>query len=415
LKLLHRTHILTALWLLPVMFIGGIFVYYMIRYVTHEEADESLAYNMQHLLKYYEVNNNLPDFHKIDDILTGIKVDEPVYRDTLLYEISENEFVPYRELNFSIEHDGDDFTIVLRQRLPEREELAISTLLIIIGLAGLIYIIMFWVINRVARKIWNPFYLTLEQLTLFKIEEPVPTFSSTRIAEFNNLNNTLKVLLRKISDDYRNNKEFNENVSHEIQTHLAIVRAGAEKLLNTTFDKGNKEFIEELRKIYVSVTQLSQTQKSLLTLSRINNREFHRSVNVNVRELVEESIGIFSEVMEVREISLKSTIQDCYLKMDPGLIKILIDNLVKNAVKHNINGGYVNLGLSSCKLEIENSGLRLGKDPDGMFKRFIKGEHGNSGIGLSIVRQICELYDFSLNYEVSPYNDHKITIHFTKS
>lgn len=397
------------------MFIGGIFVYYMIKYVTHEEANESLAYEMERLVKYHELNNNLPDFHKIDDILPDTRLDQPVFRDTSIYEITDDELVSYKELNFSIEHDGEDFTIVLRQRLPERKELAISTLLIISGLVGLIYIIMFWVINQVARKIWNPFYLTLEKLSLLKIEKPIPTFSSTRIDEFNKLNHTLKNLLKKISDDYRNNKEFNENVSHELQTHLAIVRAGTEKLLNISYYKDYEDLVEELRKIYVSVTQLSQTQKSLLILSRINNREFYRSVPLNLRELVEESIDIFSEAMEVREINIKSSIQDCYLRMDPGLTKILIDNLIKNAVKHNIEGGFVNIDLSACKLEIENSGLHLGKDPDVMFKRFTKGEQGNSGIGLSIVRQVCELYDYSLNYQVSPENAHKITIHFTKS
>ena len=414
-KLLHRTYILTALWLLPVMLIGGIFVYYMIKYVTHEEASESLAYEMERLVRYYELNNNLPDFHRIDDILPDIKLEEPVFRDTSIYEITEDELVFYKELNFSIDHDGEDFTIVLRQRLPEREELAVSTLLIITGLVALIYLIMFWVINQVARKIWNPFYLTLEKLSLFKIEKPVPAFSSTGIDEFNKLNHTLKILLKKISGDYSNNKEFNENVSHELQTHLAIVRAGTEKLLNITCYKDYKDLIEELRKIYVSVTQLSQTQKSLLILSRLNNREFYRSVPLNLRKLVEESTDIFSEAMEVRGITLKSNIQDCYLNMDPGLAKILIDNLIKNAVKHNINRGFVNIDLSACILEIKNSGLHLGKDPDGMFKRFTKGEQGNSGIGLSIVRQICELYDYSLNYEVSPENVHKITIHFAKS
>ena len=95
--------------------------------------------------------------------------------------------------------------------------------------------------------------------------------------------------------------------------------------------------------------------------------------------------------------------------MDAGLAGILINNLIKNAVKHNLQQGYITIKLTAEKLEIENSGPEFKGNPDSLLQRFSKGENGNIGIGLAIVKQICELYHFTLSYKISEKN-HKITV-----
>lgn len=387
--------------------IGSFFAFYMIKYISYEETDEFLTYEMERLIEYHKENNDLPDFNNVDDIIEDVFYPEPFFKDTLLLEPGDNEMVPHRELRFSINHNGHDFTIVLRHLLLGRDDIAQGTLLIIAGLVALFALFLILTVNLVTGKIWNPFYKTLDKIIRFKISETVPVFEKTDIDEFNMLNSTVQNLLKKISDDYRHNKEFNENASHELQTHLAIIKANAGKLIDK--QQQDAQNTDELNKIYSAATKLSQAQKSLLLLSKINNLEFSNNVSLNLAEVLLSSLETFSEAINIREIKVSREIQTCTVFMDTGLAEILINNLIKNAVKHNLQQGYITIKLTAGMLEIENSGAEFNGNPDSLLQRFSKGKNGNIGIGLAIVKQICELYRFTLSYKISEKN-HKISI-----
>lgn len=408
-KLINRTYTYTALSLIPVVIIGSFFCYYMIEYISYEETDEFLTYEMQRLIDYHRENNDLPEFHQVTDILPGVKYDVPAFKDTLLLEPGDNEMVPYRELYFTISHRGEYQTLVLRHLLIGRDDIAEGTVMIIAGLMLLITAILYFIINYMTDKIWNPFYKTLDKLVKFKISGPLPEFPQTNIDEFKSLNKTLDTLLSKISVDYRHNKEFSENSSHELQTHLAIIRATTEKLLN---DQGLDSYAEELQKVYSASAKLSQVQKSLLLLSKINNREYNNAVRIDLRNHLEQSLSLFEEAIAIREITVTRQLEPCDLVMDAGLAEILTNNLIKNAVKHNIQHGKISVVLSSFQLVVENDGIDFQGNAEVMLERFVKGENGNIGIGLAIVKQICDLYNFRISYVVSEKSIHKVTVLF---
>lgn len=408
-KLIKRTYIYTSVALLPLLVIGSLFAFYMIEYISYEETDEFLTYEMERLIHYHEQNNDLPDFHKVDDILEDVKYPKPVFKDTLLLEPGDNEMVPYRELRFSINHNGRDFAIIIRQLLLGRDDIAQGTLMIILGLLFLFSLFVILTVNFAARKIWTPFYNTLDKIVNYKIRDPLPGFKNSGIDEFNTLNVTLKTFIKKISDDFLHNKQFNENASHELQTHLAVIKASTGKLLgNTEF---TEEQLNELKKIHSAATKLSQAQKSLLLLSKIGNNEFGNNSNIDLADILKSSLSFFGESIGLREIKVHSEIRNCKVFMDAGLAEILINNLIKNAVKHNIQNGFINVKLNESELIIHNSGADFKGDTDTLLQRFGKGENGNIGIGLAIVKEICELYKFGLNYTVSE-KTHQISVIF---
>jgi len=408
-KLIKHTYIFTAKWLLPVMLVGCIFCFYMIEYISYEETDEFLTYEMQRLVNYHNEFNDLPEYHQVTNIFPDIMLEKPMFKDTMILETGDNEMVPYRELHFSINHHGTYQTLVIRHLLPGRDDIAEGTLMIIIGLMLLVAFSLFVIVNYMAGKIWNPFYKTLDKLVKFKINGPLPDFPTTNIDEFKSLNTILGTLLKKVGDDYRHNKEFSENTSHELQTHLAIIRASTEKLLNNP-DKVPK--IEELQKIYTASTKLSQVQKSFFLLSKINNHEYRNPVEIDLLQTVVHALEFFDEAIALREISVERLFEPCALSMDAGLAEILVNNLIKNAVKHNIHKGDIFITLTASALIVENSGLPLARNAETMLERFTKGENGNIGIGLAIVKQICELYNFRISYIVLEKAKHQISIFF---
>lgn len=411
-KLIKRTSLYSLKWVLPVALMGSILCFYMIEYISHEETDEFLTYEMERLIDYHDKHNLLPDFHKVDEIIPDEYHAKPVFKDTLLLETGDNEMVPNRELRFTIRHNRRNFTIVLRYLLLGPDDILEGTLLIVFGIMLLIALFLTLILNRMVRKVWLPFYQSLKKLRDFRINEPVPDFPKTSIDEFDQLNSTLEKILKKISDDFHHNKEFNENMSHELQTQLAIIRGSTENMINSM--EAESAYAHDIRKIYAACTQLTQIQKSLLLLSRISNEEFRDAETVDMKQVLDETLHFFADAIELRNIHLENVSGECHVTMYSGLAAILFSNLVKNAVKHNRQHGEISIRLSPDEFVIENTGLPYSGDPQELVSRFAKGPNGNWGIGLSIVQKICELHHFALQYAISDEGRHRITIRFVE-
>ncbi|MFT3740769.1 MAG: HAMP domain-containing sensor histidine kinase [Breznakibacter sp.] len=409
-KLIKRTYLLTSIWLIPVIAIGSVFSFYMIRYVVYEETDEFLSYEMERLVNYHRQFNDLPDFHRVASIVEGPRHEKPLYKDTLMLEPGDNEMIPYRELHFTINHKGKDITIVIRHLLPGNDDILEGSFFIIAGFTVLISLVLLAIVNYTSGRIWAPFYRTLRTITHHKITNAVPLFDPTGIDEFNTLNQSIKSLLSKISRDYKRTKEYNENASHELQTHLAMIRASTEALMNEYENDPGK--MEKVQTIYNSTIKLSQVQKSLLLLSKIGNQEFRNPTPVGLHDVVVQSLSLFNEAIDLRQITLYKTIGYCTQVIDPGLAETLVGNLMKNAVKHNIDHGYIRVNLTQEALEIVNSGEKYSGNPQELLERFTTGNSGHWGIGLAIVKQVCELYDFEIAYTIADESEHRIRIFF---
>lgn len=408
-KLINRTYIGSLLLSVPVIIIGTIFCFYIIRYINHEETDEYLTYEMHRITDYYNTHGILPEFNSINHIKYNVNYPHPQFSDTLLLETGDNEFVPYRQLCFSMEHKGEKHTIVLSHLLMGNDDILEGTLLIIVGLVFLTFIFQTLMIRLVNRRLWKPFYVTLSKLQSFRIDNAAPELTLTGTEEFDTLNKRLQLLLEKVVRDYKSNKEFNENASHELQTHLAVIRSRTESLINTSLNDS-----PEIHDIYRAANKLSQIQKSLLLLSKISNNEFSKEEQVNLKELVQNTLGIFEENFEIRNIRITTTLNDSPVFMDKGLAGILINNLVKNALRHNVENGYMDIVLDSRQLTVRNSGKPFSGNPELMFQRFASGNGESTGIGLAIVKQICDIYHHQVSFTIDMQTHYSLQIIFNK-
>lgn len=406
-KLIKRTYKEALKWIFPLLIVGSIFSFYVIKYIIYEEADEHLTYEMERLIEYHNKYDDLPDYHKLTNIIEDFKIETPFFKDTFILEPKDGEMIPHRELFFSINHDGTDYAIVLQQILPGNDDILRGTILMVSGLLVLIAIVLFLMISSISAKLWSPFFKTLDILSKYKLSKDIPVFKHTDIDEFNILNETISELLSKIESDFKRTKEFNENASHELQTNLAIIRANAEKL---TYSESNHK---EIQLILNATQNLSHAQKSLLLLSKIGNLEFSNNSYVNFSEIINNSLTLFEEAISLREIKVTKEMKATSLFIDAGLANILSDNLIKNAIKYNSANGFINIILDHEKLTIENSSSEKYEDTTKLFERFYKGQSGNIGLGLAIVKQICDVYKFSINYTIEK-NIHKIEIIFPK-
>ena len=86
--------------------------------------------------------------------------------------------------------------------------------------------------------------------------------------------------------------------------------------------------------------------------------------------------------------------------MDQGLADLLVANLLKNAIVHNLEGGCIELETGPQSLTIRNDGPPLGFSQEELFTRFVRNTRrtGSFGLGLSLVKKVCETYKFNIDY-----------------
>ena len=407
----NRYYLVFIIMLFPLMMVVD---YYVIKHYVYSEVNEMLLHEADRLTYHFRDRGFFPKSNYIID--TAVQhVDIPVkeaYADTIFYEAYTDQRIPYRTYQFAIPQENQQVVVKLRHVLLEMQELIgwvfASTALIILLLAlGL------FLINRqISRWVWKPFYKNLTQLKHYDPTSRDPLeLDKSNIIEFETLNNVIETLTNQISKDFQNLKSFNEHISHEMQTPLAIIRNKMVLLLeNQNLD--DKE-LHWSQAAYHETNKLSKIVKSLSLISRIENHEFKRLEKVDVNELLENITMNMEELIEYKGLKMTVDLHPARIKCDPILANILFTNLIKNAVQHNTEHGYIKMSLNSERFEIENTGEILKTQTEQLFNRFEKGNmlSDSLGLGLSINQRICEMYGFKLDYQYDQ-GIHKIELTF---
>jgi signal transduction histidine kinase len=245
----------------------------------------------------------------------------------------------------------------------------------------------------------------------FSLENPKhKPFEASEIIEFNELNHVLQEMTDKLIRDYEGVKEFTGNVFHEVQTPLSVIKNKTELL----FQELNTEKQFELAgSVFSATNRLSDIIKSLGLLARIEKNQFSRKEAIDFADLINKNLELYSSMMESKNIRLEKKFSGRPKKvMDPALADILINNLIKNAVRHNLEEGFIRIHLTENKLHIANAGNNPNQPTDQLFEQFNRSSsEGFMGIGLAIVQKIVQHYKMEIRYN---YNEgiHQIEIVF---
>ena len=336
------------------------------------------------------------------------------YRDTLMYMQNEKDYEPVRLLE-TVFKKGDEFykLKIITSMVEEDdliEDLLFSLVLLYVGLILSIVLLN----NLILKKIWNPFYGLLQQLKNFRLEEDqkINTVSSN-IEEFNLLNTRIEQMLEKSVSSYNSQKQFIENAAHELQTPLAISINKLELLVEN--EDLNNQQIELVASVLNNLEGLTRMNNSLLLLSKIENQQFPDEQEVIFNDLIEELKQDYEDLADHKniKINIEST---SVLKhtMNRGLAKILLSNLLKNAIVHGQKQSNIEILISENSFRISNSSNQASLDPEKVFSRFQKnaGSKNSNGIGLAIAKTIAKKYNFQLKYFYT--EKHNFQLNFPK-
>ena len=326
-----------------------------------------------------------------------------------LHELDEQGEM--REYKLAVQRAPDMVTFMrydyTQQALTERQMLysLVGAVLLFTGLAWLIG---WWSSRRVISPL-SELARRVEGLSSRSNPEKLaPHFARDEVGE-----------LALALDDYadrmtalvRRDREFNADVSHELRTPLAVIRGAAELLL------ANPELSEKQRQRLARIERAALQCTDLTTALLLLSRNERGSGSTDVFKLCQQLAEANRAQLGTRPIEiLVEGRDDVVVNAPEAVVSVALGNLIGNACKYTAEGEVRITVAHDCVL-IEDTGAGLSaEDAARLFERGYRGSSAGGtsggGIGLSIVRRLCELYNWQVSIAPRPESGAVATLDF---
>ncbi len=408
-KLLRYTHFNLSFLLFLLLGGWGTFFYYTVIDEVMDETDDALANYRDIIVGKILADSTLLDTE--DKIIHSYSIrpltTEEVehyrdrYYDGTVYIETEDEYEPVRIMKSCfMATDLKYYELELRLSTLERDDLIAAIFKYLVALYIALLCCIIFSTRLILKSVFRPLDRLLEWLENVSPGHPAPYLNpDCRIREFRTLNRAALEMHERAEKAYREQKEFIENASHELQTPLAVINGKLELLAE--HENLDEEELKNIDDMFRSLHRAIQLNKSLLLLSRIQNRQFEEVTEVDMNPHVRKILELLSDLYEEKELDYHlSDTEDCRIRMNESLAHTLLTNLIKNAIIHSPDHGRVDIVIHSARIEIINDGNQA-LDKQQIFKRFYKGNAGqkeSTGLGLSIAQSIANLYHIKLTY-----------------
>ena len=217
--------------------------------------------------------------------------------------------------------------------------------------------------------------------------------------------------------------EFAANVSHELKTPLTSIKGFADLLSSgVVSDEADRKHFVDM--ISVEADRMINLINDILKLSELQEsvRPAY-SMPSNVLQTARDVVSNLESTAAAADVTVIVLGDECTLPMEQERLRILLINLIENAIKYNKPGGhvYVSAKKSEDSVSICVSDTGIGIPPEHqprIFERFYRVDKsrskktGGTGLGLAIVKHIAALYDGHITIESEPENGTSITIRF---
>jgi two-component system phosphate regulon sensor histidine kinase PhoR len=200
-------------------------------------------------------------------------------------------------------------------------------------------------------------------------------------------------------------REFVANVSHELKTPLASIKAYVETLLGGALNDTEINVLF-LRRIAEQADRLHRLILDLLRLARVESgQEAFEIKAVPLADMVASRVGELQAAATAKRITLVTQPSDppICVRADAEGVRTILDNLLDNAIKYTPDGGQVTIRWKSedsmAVIEVEDTGIGIApRDQARIFERFYRvdkarsRELGGTGLGLSIVKHLSQAF-----------------------
>lgn len=229
----------------------------------------------------------------------------------------------------------------------------------------------------------------------------------------------LNKLFLRLKEAFEREKRFASDAAHELRTPLAAIRTQAQVALLAA--SKSPDILVIVQNVIMGVDRATHIVQQLLTMSRLvpEARKISEIVPCSLAELARDVTGQLAPMAFEKNIDLRfDADRAALIKANVAAVVILIRNLIDNAIRYTPADGVV--GISVTRVE---GGVRLTVADNGpgiapeyrqrVFERFFRllgNESPGSGLGLSIVKQIVDLHDATIETRATHADGSGLTI-----
>jgi signal transduction histidine kinase len=318
-----------------------------------------------------------------------------------LYDPVKNIHIEYKYYRFIVPTNQKKYDVTVRRALIITATVRNILIISIFCLASGIILSYLIIIKLQNREIWNRFFTSLSNIRNYQLTGKGDfEIEHDGIDEFRELNEIIQEFIETNRKDYDALQEFTENSVHELQTPLAIIKGNIENLIqDRTLTEDQIKLIDNITQ---ATTRLSKLNHGLSLLAKIDNLQFSDINEIQLANIVTLILNDFKEPIEFKRINVETNLNNSFtVKMNENLAIILITNLIKNAIRYNIEDGLIKIDESNRVLSISNTGEKLTGSTEKYFKRFSKQNQKSKslGLGLAIVKRIADVYRLDIKYK----------------
>ncbi len=243
------------------------------------------------------------------------------------------------------------------------------------------------------------------------LDEPLEVEGNTEITD---VIDTFNQILGKIQTLENSRQEFVSNVSHELKTPITSMKVLADSLL-VQEDVPAEMYREFMTDIADEIDRENKIITDLLTLVRLDKQALNLNIEaVKINELLELLLKRIRPIAAKRNIEVVfESVREVVAEIDEVKLSLAFTNLIENAVKYNVDGGWVQVTLDADHkffyVKIADSGVGIPEDcQEQVFERFYRvdkarsRETGGNGLGLSITRNAILLHKGAIKLYSKP-------------
>ncbi len=184
---------------------------------------------------------------------------------------------------------------------------------------------------------------------------------------------------------------FSKDLIHDLNTPVTAINLNMKILQNNDTFKENKA-LARIRKSVLNISELHQNLKMLL------EEETLQLENIDLCKILEEVVYTY-QVM-YHKLSWKFDVKGLYVKTNEKALRQVLQNVISNACKYNVENGTIMIESKDKSLIISDSGIGI-NDTKKVFDRNYTEHQSGFGIGLDIVKRLCDSMDIKIDIQSS--------------
>ncbi len=314
--------------------------------------------------------------------------------------------------------------LLIAMSLEEEHAVLESLRLVLIVSAIGMLLVLFFITRYIAGRSISPITQITETASQISRENlgariPLPANQDELFV----LSDTINNLLDRIENAVERERQFTSDASHELRTPLAVIKGNLEVLIRKPREK--EEYERTINYCISEANRMNSLVDQLLLLARFENQQIVLDIKaVALNEIILESLERLSPVIKERNTMINFRFDELFtVTTDAYKASIIVENILSNAIKYSEKNGTIDILLShqdnkvQCRIIDYGIGISA-EDLQNIYAQFYRAkptEHPDvkgTGIGLSIVKRLCNLLGVSIEIESTEQQGTTVTLLF---